>query len=293
MRALVAVSDTGGFSAAARRMALSPSAITRLVASLERSLGVQLLLRSTRSVRPTRAGEAYLEHARRTLEHASAAERAAKAEQKHLSGTLRIAAPLLFGRLHAGRVLAEFMTAHPDVRIEMFLANDFSRLIDDGIDVAVRIGALPDSSLLGRSLGQTQVDLVASPAYLASSGVPGSLHDLARHRLIGFAGVTARRAWNFSVDGAPLSMDVDPIFYGNNAESAIALAVEGGGIANVLRYQVADHLRTGSLVPVLSAVAPPPIPIHVVVPDTRFITLSVCALLDHLVAHRGSWQADS
>lgn len=290
MRALVAVCDAGGFSAAGRRLTLSPSAVTRLVARLERSLGVQLLHRSTRSVRPTRAGIAYLDHARLTLDHAAAADRAARAEQQRLSGTLRIAAPLLFGRLHAGGLLARFMAAHPDVRVELFLASDFSRLIEDGIDIAIRLGALPDSSLLIRPLGETHVVLAASPAYLAAAGMPAAPADLGRHRLIAFKGVTPRRVWPFLIDGTPVGKPVDPVFFSDNGEAAIALAVEGGGIVSALSYQIAHHLRTGALVPVLPWLTPAPIPIQAVVPETRFMTPAVRALLDHLVSERANWK---
>jgi DNA-binding transcriptional LysR family regulator len=290
MHAFVAVSDGGGFSAAARRLSLSPSAVTRLVAALERSLGVQLLHRSTRSVRLTRAGEAYLPLARQTLEQVAAAERAAKAEDAALSGTLRLAAPLLFGRLHAGHLLARFMAAQPDVRVELSLSNDFARLIEEGVDVAIRIGQLPDSGLLTRSLGHTRPVLAASPAYLAERGTPRHPAELAGHRLIGFEGVSPRRAWRFTENGSPVTTTVDPVFYSDNGEPAIALAVAGGGIVSALHYQVAHYLRAGELVEVLAEFAPPPLPIQAVLPGARFVSPAVRAVLDLFVQERASWQ---
>lgn len=289
MRALVAVCDAGGFSAAARRLGLSSSAVTRLVAGLERTLEVQLLHRSTRSVGLTHAGEAYLPLARKTLDQVEAAERAARAGQPALSGTLGVAAPLLFGRLHAGRVLARFMTAHPEVRVELFLSNDFAHLIEARVDVAIRIGVLPDSGLLTRGLGHTRVLLAASPAYLAEHGAPKTPADLAGHRLIGNQGVTARRSWRFTVDGSPITLAVDPIFYSDNGEAAISLAVNGGGIVSALRYQVAPHLDGGELVEVLAEFGPPPMPIQAVLPGTRFVSPAVRALLDLLSQERSSW----
>lgn len=263
--------------------------MTRLVAGLERSLGVQLLHRSTRSVRLTRAGEAYLPLARQALEQVEAAERAAKSELAALSGTLRIAAPLLFGRLHAGRLIARFMAAHPDVRVELLLSSDFARLIDEGVDIAIRIGTLPDSGLLTRSLGHTGVVLAASPAYLAERAAPQRPAELADHRLIAFDGASPRRAWRFTEGGSPVTAAVDPVFFSDNGEPAIALAVAGGGVVSALRYQVARHLDAGELVEVLAEFAPPPLPIQAVLPGARFVSPAVRAVLDLFVQERASW----
>jgi DNA-binding transcriptional LysR family regulator len=288
MQALATVCEVGSFSAAGRRLHLSASAITRLIAGLERQLGVQLLHRTTRSLRLTAAGEAYLPLARATLEQVAAAEHVARTEQSAAT-TIRITAPLVFGRLHAGRLLAAFAADHSGTSVELLLSNDHERLIEQGVDLAIRIGALPDSSLRARRLGHTPVALVASPGYLADAGTPQTPQDLERHRLVGSSGAAQRQLWRFGRGANITKLAVEPVFFSDNAEGAIAFALAGGGIASVLRYQIAAELDRGALVEVLSEFSPDPIPVHAVMPGARLVALPVRALVDRLVKERGSW----
>lgn len=289
MRALIAVIETGGFTPAARGLGVPPAAVTRMVAALERDLEVQLLHRTTRSVRPTRAGEAYLSYARAALSEVAAAERAAREEAGALSGKVRLAMPLLFGRLHGGRLVAELMRRYPDVRVEVALGNERAKLVEGGFDLAIRIGELPDSGLITRSIGSTHVVLVASPLHLVRVGAPCHPDDLRKHSLITFAGVADRRYWRFSLDGVTSTVAVDPTFSSDNGEIAIDLAVRGGGILSALRYQVSPSLRDGSLIEILACFRPAPVPIQAVLPGTRHIAPATRLMLDLLVEQQRWW----
>ncbi len=253
MRILVAVSETGGFSAGARRLGLSASAATRAVAELEKAVGVQLLHRNRRSVRLTRAGDAYLPIARETVERAAAAEDAARAEGAAPTRIMRLAMPIVFGRRFAAQTITDFMFRHPEVMVEIILGNERVRLIDAGVDLAVRIGHQPDSDLLVRNLGMTRVVLAASPAYLARVGAPSRPQDLEAHRLIGFEGVVPRRSWPFATDGGTTHVQVNPVLYSDDVEAGISHASAGLGIVSALGYHIGNLLRSGSLIEVLAA----------------------------------------
>ncbi len=289
MRAFLAVCDTGGFSAAGRHLGLSSPATTRLVSALEDVLGVQLFHRNTRSVRLTQAGAVYRPLARETLDRAALAEQAARAEGAAPSGTIRIAMPLVFGRLHAAPVIADFINRHPETRIELFLGNEHARLIEDRVDLAIRIGVLPDSELTVRKLGSTGVVLAASPGYCNKAGTPRSPDELASHRLIGSTGVVPRRVWSFRIEDRNVRINVDPIIHSNNAEAAIAHAEAGLGIVSALHYQISPQLRSGALVEVLAAFRPDAAPIQLVLPRARYMSPAVRALADAFGAARSRW----
>ena len=290
MRCFAAVCEEGSFSAAGRRLDLSASAVTRAVSALERMLGSRLLQRSTRSIRLTEAGETYLPLALDILGRLSAAERIVADGAATISGRLVVAAPLLFGRLHAARVLAAFMARHPAVRADLLLSNRHVRVIPEGVDVAIRIGHLPDSALLARSLGHTRIILAASAGYLVASGCPNTPDQLDGHRLLAFAGVARRRLWWFDHGkGGVRSRPVDPVFFSDNGEAAIAVAEAGGGIVSALSYQIAAQLASGALLPVLEAFMPAPVPIQAIIPAGRLVPAAVRALLDLLLAERSSW----
>jgi DNA-binding transcriptional LysR family regulator len=281
MQAFIAVCDTEGFSAGARKLGLSPSVVTRLIAGLETRLGVRLLQRTTRSVRLTDAGSRYLERARRIVAEVDEAELSAQEERGEPSGRLVVAAPMVFGRLHATPLLTRYLELYPKVSVELQLANHYVSLVEEGIDVAIRVGDLVDSGLIVRGLGQSRRALVANPAYLAKHGVPRVPGDLAQHRLIAFTGPPARRReWTFWSDGKASSVPVVPQFFSNNGEAAIDHAIAGGGIASVMSFQVLDACRTGRLVEVLRAFAPPPLPIQAVFPTSRLLSRKVRAFID-------------
>jgi DNA-binding transcriptional LysR family regulator len=285
MTAFVAVCDANGFAAAARRLGVSPSVVTRQVAALEQHLGVRLLQRTTRAVGLTDAGRRYLERARRILAELDEAELSAQSERVEPKGTLSVAAPLLFGRLHVAPVLAQFMNAYPQIRTELHLSDRVENLIEEGRDVAIRIGHLPDSQLIARRLGETRRVLVASPVYLEQRGTPRRPADIARHDTIVFIGLAPSIDWRFVVDGREARVRVTPRYATNSGDAAIGYALAGGGLALALSYQVRDAIRRGALVEVLKRHAPPPLPIQAVYPSSRLLSGKVRAFISMIEAN--------
>jgi DNA-binding transcriptional LysR family regulator len=282
--AFVAVADRKGFAAAARALGLSPSAVTRLVAALEARLGVRLLQRTTRSVRLTDAGARFLERARIVLADLADAERLAENERATPTGRLRITAPLMFGRLHVGPLVGRYMTAYPEVTVELQLADRVVNLIEEGIDIAVRIGALADSSDVARRVGATRRVLVGAPGYLKARGGPRHPEDLAAHRLISCTGLTAARRWRFEDRGKACEIDVAPAYVTNSTDAAIWHAAHGGGLTLALSYQVAGQVKAKTLRIVLADYEPPPLPIQFVYSTSRLLSVKVRALIDLAVA---------
>src|SRR5215468_3088280 len=201
MQAFVAVADLHGFAPAARKLRLSPSAITRLIAALEDRLGARLLQRTTRSVTLTDAGARYLERARRILADVEEAERAAESERTLPSGLLVVSAPLGFGRLHVSPVMSAYLKRYPEVIGELRLEDRMISLVEDGVDLAVRIGELADSSLVARHVGEMRRIVVASPAYLKARGEPKNPATLGSHNTIRFGSTTGLADWRFVDDG--------------------------------------------------------------------------------------------
>jgi DNA-binding transcriptional LysR family regulator len=274
--AFVAVADRQGFAPAARQLNISPSAITRLIAALEDHLGVRLFQRTTRAVRLTDSGERFLQRARRILDDLDEAERMAETERGTPAGRLVLSAPLVFGRLHVSTLVCAYMNAHPQVNIDLQLSDRMVNLIDDGIDAAFRIGHLTDTTLIARRLGVTRQVLVASPAYLANNPKISTPHDLAPHRLI----ATTQSTWRFHHAGQDLAIDIRPAYTTNSAEAAATHAANAGGIAQLRLYQIADHLRAGTLEILLPDWEPAPQPIQLVYPTSRLLSVKVRALID-------------
>ncbi len=292
MAAFVAVCDAEGFSAAARRLHVAPSVVTRLIAGLEQHLGTMLLQRTTRSVRPTDAGERFLERARRILADIEDAEAAAQAERTSPRGRLAVSAPLLFGRMHVAPLLTRLLATHRDLSAELVLSDRYVNLVEEGMDLAIRIGTLPDSGLIARRLGETRRIFVASPAYLAANGgPPRHPSELPNHDLVSFAPLFATAEWRFvAPDGTEIRVPAQARFASNNGDAAIGHVLAGGGITPALSYQVADHLRSGALVPVLADFAPPPSPIQAVFPTTRLLAGKVRAFLELAETMARDWR---
>ncbi|MGJ4998691.1 LysR family transcriptional regulator [Bradyrhizobium sp. HKCCYLS3077] len=286
MQAFVTVADLNGFAPAARRMKLSPSAVTRLIAALEEHLGVRLLQRTTRSVTLTDAGRRYLERTRRILADLEEAELAAESERLQPAGRLIVSAPVGFGRLHVGPVVSAYLTRYPDVSAELRLEDRQVNLVEDGIDCAVRIGHLGDSSLVARQVGSMRRIVVGAPAYFKAHGEPRAPDALVKHQaiLFGHAG-----DWRFVRDGEELRITLSPRLITNNADAAIQYAEAGGGVTRVLAYQAAEGLRTGRLKRVLAKYEPPPLPIHIVFPSSRLLSAKVRAFID-LVTEACNWR---
>jgi DNA-binding transcriptional LysR family regulator len=289
MAAFVAVCETESLTAAAKRLGLSLSVLSRQISSLETRLGTQLLYRTTRSISLTDAGSRYLERARRILGDLEEAELAAQGERAEPRGKLSITAPLIFGRLHVAPLLARLVERHPDVTVELDLSDRFVSLVEEGHDLAIRIGHLPDSQLIARRFGETRRALVASPSYLKKAGTPLHPADLKNFATIAFMPVSPSFDWHFAEAGADLGIRLDPRFVTNNGDTAIALAFDGAGIARVLHYQVREAIREGRLVEVLAPFAPAPMPIHAVYPSARLLTAKVRAFID-LIAEAADWR---
>ena len=289
MTAFVVVCETQSLTAAARRLGLSPSVMSRQIAALESRLGARLFQRTTRQISLTDAGARYLERARRILADVDEAERAAQSDKTEPSGRLSVTAPLIFGRLHVAPLLARLVERHSKVSVELALSDRFVNLIEEGHDLAIRIGHLPDSQLIARRCGETRRALVASPSYLARAGVPQHPVDLLRHDTIAFMPGTPPFNWHFNEGGADLKVSLAPRFLTNSGDTAIALALDGVGIARVLYYQVLEAVSEGRLVEVLAPFAPEPMPIHAVYPSARFLSGKVRAFVE-LIGEMADWR---
>jgi DNA-binding transcriptional LysR family regulator len=288
MQAFVAVADLRGFAPAARKLGLSPSGVTRLVAALEDRLGVRLLQRTTRSVTLTDVGTRYLERARRILADVEEAEGSAEGERTRPSGRLVVSAPVGFGRLHVSPLMSAYLIRYPDVSGELRLADRMINLVEDGVDLAVRIGHLADSSLVARHVGEMRRIVVASSAYLEQHGEPKTPEAIAAHATIQFGAMTASPEWHFVDQGRDIRVACAPRFATNSADAAIQYAEQGGGLTRVLAYQAADAVKAGRLKIVLQNFEQPPLPVHLVYPTSRLLSAKVRAFVD-LVVESSDW----
>jgi DNA-binding transcriptional LysR family regulator len=288
MQAFVAVADLRGFAPAARKLGLSPSGVTRLVAALEDRLGARLLQRTTRSVTLTDVGARYLERIRRILADVEEAEASAEGERNRPSGRLVVSAPVGFGRLHVSPLMSAYLTRYPEVSAELRLADRMINLVEDGVDLAVRIGHLADSSLVARHVGEMRRIVVASPAYLKQRGEPKTPQAIASHATIQFGAMSASPDWRFVEGNREIRVACTPRFTTNSADAAIQYAEQGGGLTRVLAYQAADAIKAGRLNIVLEKFEEPPQPIHLVYPTSRLLSAKVRAFVD-LVLESSDW----
>jgi DNA-binding transcriptional LysR family regulator len=289
MQAFVAVADLHGFAPAARKLKLSPSAVTRLVASLEERLGARLLQRTTRSVALTDAGARYLERIRRILADVEEAELAAEGERIRPSGRLVVSAPVGFGRLHVSPMVSAYLKRYSDVSAELRLEDRVVSLVEDGVDLAVRIAHLADSSLVARQVGEMRRIVVASPSYLKRHGEPKRPAEISAHQTIQFGAASASGEWRFVENGREFRNDIVPRLATNSADAAVQYAETGGGLTRVLAYQAADAIKRGKLKIVLQAFEPPALPIHIVYPTSRLLSAKVRTFID-LVVEASDWR---
>jgi DNA-binding transcriptional LysR family regulator len=285
LRAFVVAIDQGGLSAAARALGRSPASITRAVGSLEDRLGVSLLQRTTRSLKLTEAGERYIVVARRVLTDLDDAEKTTNLAHTEPQGTLTVTAPLAFGSLHVRPVLDAFLASHESVRARLLLLDRVVSIVDEGVDVAIRIAHLPDSALIAVGVGTVRRLVVASPEYLARFGRPKDPMALAGHRCISSTAITPTDVWTFGAANARRGkhVRVSPCLTVNVAEAAIRSAIHGIGVTCALSYQVKESLATGALVRVLAQYEPPPLPVHIVYPATSARTAKVRAFVEAAV----------
>jgi DNA-binding transcriptional LysR family regulator len=288
MQAFVTVADLKGFAPAARKLKVSPSAVTRLIAALEDRLGARLLQRTTRQVALTDAGARYLERARRILADVEEAERAAEGERTRPSGRLVVSAPVGFGRLHVSPVMSAYLKRYPDVSGELRLEDRMVNLVEDGIDLAVRIGELADSTLVARQVGAMRRVVVASPAYLKARGEPARPAEIAAHDIIQFGAAAGLSDWRFVEQAGELRISVAPRLLTNSADAAIQYAEADGGLTRVMAYQAADAVKRGRLKIVLRPFELPPLPVQIVYPTSRLLSAKVRTFVD-LVVESSDW----
>ncbi|HIV73367.1 MAG TPA: LysR family transcriptional regulator [Candidatus Aquabacterium excrementipullorum] len=291
MRIFSAVAEARSFAGAARELRLSAPAVTRAVAALEQHLGARLLHRSTRLVRLTEVGERYLVDCRRLLSELDEAEALAGGAHVAPQGHLTVTAPVLFGRMHIAPLLLGFLQAHPQLTARAFFADRLVNLLDEGMDVAVRIAHLADSSLTAVRVGEVRRVIVASPDYLASHGEPLHPDDLPAHEAVGSSIVEGPSPrWSLVQDpvkspGKPQQGAQPRIRLSvNGGEVGIMAARAGQGLARALSYQVADDVAAGRLRVVLAPFEPPPIPVQLVYPEGRMAAAKVRAFVDFAVA---------
>ena len=261
MTVLLAVIDAGNLSAAGRKLRMPLPTVSRKVSELEAYLKARLLIRSTRGFTLTDAGRSYIAACRRILDDIHEAEREAAGEYSEPRGELVLTAPVVFGRLHLLPIVAEFLNVYPEVSVRLTQGDRLVNLAEDHVDLALRIGTLPDSSLISTGLGSIRRIVCASPAYLAARGMPQDPRDLGAHQCIGFEHFTAGAAWRFQLGGVETTVPVRPRLIVNTAEAAIDAAIAGVGLTCVLSYQVESALRAGLLNLVLQGFEPTPIPV--------------------------------
>lgn len=264
MAAFLAVVDTGGFASAARRLNVSPPVVTRAVAELEQRLGARLLIRTTRFVRVTEAGTAYADSCRRILAELQEADAQAASTHAAPRGRLALTAPVNFGRMHVLPVVHDYLGRFPGVDVNCWFVDRVVNIVDEGVDVAVRIGDLPDSSLQAVRVGSVRQVLCAAPDYLARHGTPQRPEALAQHTTITAAGLTATPEWRFHEDGKPLAVRLQPRLLSMTNEAAADSALAGQGICRLPLYQIARAVREGRLHLVLEPFERPALPIHLV-----------------------------
>ncbi|ETI60054.1 LysR family transcriptional regulator [Sphingobium sp. C100] len=279
MKIFVRVAETGSFAQAARQLHLSPPVVTRVIAALEDQIGVRLLTRTTRSVKMTEAGSGYFEDCRRILADMADAEAAAAGSHGNPTGTLLVTGSVMFGQIYVLPILLEYLDRFPAVTGRSLFVDRIVNIIEEGVDVAIRIGHLPDSGLSAIRVGQVRRVICGAPAYFEKHGIPRTPADLAHHRIILPTGAWVSPDWHFGTDGKT-SITVHPRLLCNTNEAAIAAAEQGWGLTRILSYQVGEPLADGRLLAVLDQYAEKPLPIHVVHAEGRRTAAKVRNFVD-------------
>lgn len=276
----VAVVDTGGFAGAGRKLNLSPPVVTRAINELESHLGVRLLTRTTRVVRVTEAGARYAEDCRVVLARLNEADEAVGGLHAAPRGRLTVTAPVGFGAMYVTPVVTEYLSRYPEVNVSCWFMDRNVNMLDEGVDVAVRIGALPDSSMQAIRVGKMRLRICAAPEYLTKHGVPETPEALQNHVVIAASGATSTAEWRIWANGAPGAVKLHPRMIATTADAAIAAALTGFGLTNVLHYKVDAHLREGRLKPVLGDFEPPALPVHVLHREGRHASQKARTFID-------------
>jgi DNA-binding transcriptional LysR family regulator len=283
MALFVAVVDEGGFAAAARKMKISPPVVTRAVSELEAAMGVRLLTRTTRVVRVTDVGARYAEDCRRVLTDIAELEDLASGSHGSVRGRLIVTASALFGRMYVTPIVMKYLRTYPEAEVECRFSDRIVNMMDEGVDVAIRIGPLQDSSYQAIAVGQVRRVLCASPAYLKKHGKPSAPEDLQNHVIISASGVTPSSSWRFTKGDNFELVRLQPRLTVMSNDEAIIAALNGFGITRVLSYMIAPHLSEGSLVEILGEHEDAVLPVHVMHHEGRHAARKVRAFLDMAV----------
>jgi DNA-binding transcriptional LysR family regulator len=278
----VAVAEQQSFAEAARQLGRSAASVTRGVAALEERLQTRLFNRTTRSVALTDAGARYLENCRRLLTTYDELEAVNLGERVQPRGWINVTAPTMFGRLHVLPVVQSFLAQYPQVDVRMLLLDRVVSLVDEGLDLGIRIGQLPDSSLRAVRVGQVRRVVCATPQYIARHGIPEAPRDLVSHSVVACTAVTpVPDRWSFYGPNGVASVVVAPRLVVNTTDAAVDAALNGLGLTCIRSYQADPHAAAGLLQTVLVEYEPPPAPIHIVHPEGRYLSAKVRLFLDH------------
>lgn len=279
----VAVCDANGFAGGARKLGISPPAVTRAISQLEAHLGVRLLTRTTRVVRVTEPGARYADDCRRILAQIAEADESVTGMQITPRGHLTIAAPVLFGAKFVAPIVTEYLQRHAEVVASCWFLDRVVNLLDEGADIGIRIGELPDSSMRAAVVGSVRRVICAAPSYLEEHGVPQAPGDLRAHTIVSASAVTPTSEWMLSDNGEPRDVTLRPRMTTNSNDSALVAALGGFGITRLLSYQVAEFVRDGRLKVVLAEFEPPALPVHVVHREAQHASKKARAFIDLVV----------
>lgn len=285
MSVFVAVAEAEGFAAGARRLSMSPPAVTRAIATLEEQLGIKLFNRTTRYVRTTEAGQRYLTDARRILADLDAADEAAAGINAEPRGHLTITAPVMFGRMHVMPGIINYLERYPDTEVSAVFLDRVVNLLEEGIDVGIRIGELPDSTMQALPVGAVRIVTCASPEYLSEHGSPRHPGELEEHSIIASSAGNNAVNWRFHQPRDSWTQRLKPRLSVTSNDAAIEAAFQGLGITRLLSYQVAPFISAGKLEIILEDYEPPPRPVNIVHREGRFSSARVRAFID-LLAER-------
>ncbi|WP_295992823.1 LysR substrate-binding domain-containing protein [Rugamonas sp.] len=285
MMVFIAVAEEESFARGATRINMSAPAVTRAIAALETRLGVKLLTRTTRYVRVTDTGQQYLDHARRIVAEVDAADEAIVALDAAPQGHLAMTASVLFGKRFVAPAIVDYLTRYPDTDISAMFVDRMVNLIEENVDVAVRIGALPDSSMNAVGVGHVHNVVCASPAYLAEHGTPREPRDLLNHIIVHASAISAQPDWKFVCDGQPLALRVYPRLVVSGGDTAIDMVASGFGVTRVQSYLVAQQIEAGELTIILADCACPPQPVHILYREGRQASAKIRTFVDFMSAH--------
>ncbi|MCZ8312688.1 MAG: LysR family transcriptional regulator [Magnetospirillum sp.] len=284
LKSFVRVFETKSFSIPAREARTSQPTISRQIAALEARLGTRLFARSTRALTPTEAGVDFYAQARRVLETLAEAEASVAKSNAGVVGILRLACPVAFGRLHVVPRLGRFMRRHPALKLDLVLSDQFVDLVEEGVDLSIRVGEVKSPDLIAQRIGETRRVALASPDYLAQRGTPQTPRDLGEHDCIVYTRLATGARWHFGGPGGPWEIEVDGRFRANNSEAVREAILAGLGIGVVPVWLLADEAERAQLQTVLAEYEPARLPINAVYPSRRFVPHKVRAMVEFLGA---------